>query len=130
MARARATMAPFPALALSTVASILPLLLFAAALGERIMPHDWTPLLGLALVSQLLGQGLMIFALGRFSPLVVGIALLTQPVVAATIGLLVYDERLGPPDMFGAVLVAVALVLVRKGPKEPDQLAAAPERAR
>eukprot|EP01035_Chromulina_nebulosa_P043258 gene43258-58597_t len=87
------------------------------------MPHDWTPLLGLALVSQLIGQGLMIYALGRFSPLVVGIALLIQPVVAAAIGLLVYGERLGLPDLIGAVLVAVALVLVRDGPKEPDQLA-------
>jgi drug/metabolite transporter (DMT)-like permease len=130
MARARNTMAPFPALALSTIASIMPLLLFAAALGERILPHDWTPLLGLALVSQLIGQGLMIYALGRFSPLVVGIALLTQPVVAATIGLLVYGERLGLPDLAGAVLVAAALVLVRDGPKEPDQLAAEPERVR
>ncbi|MEG3144470.1 DMT family transporter [Sphingomonas sp. RT2P30] len=130
MARARDTMAPFPALALSTIASIVPLLLFATALGERIMPHDWTPLLGLALVSQLIGQGLMIYALGRFSPLVVGIALLIQPVVAAAIGLLVYGERLGLPDLVGAVLVAVALVLVRDGPKEPDQLAAAPEGVR
>lgn len=130
MARARATMAPFPALALSTIASILPLLLFALALGERIIPHDWTPLLGLALVSQLIGQGLMIYALGRFSPLVVGIALLTQPVVAAMIGLMVYGERLGLPDLAGAALVAVALVLVRDGPKEADQLAAAPEGTR
>ena len=47
------------------------------------------------------------------SPLVVGIALLTQPVVAATIGWLVYGERLGAADLVGAVLVAVALVLVR-----------------
>lgn len=124
MARARDTMAPLPALALSTITSILPLLIFATALGEHILPHDWTPLLGLALVSQVIGQSLMIYALGRFSPLVVGIALLTQPVVAATIGLLIYGERLGLPDLLGAVLVAVALVLVRRGPKEPDQLAA------
>ncbi|CAN5601072.1 DMT family transporter [soil metagenome] len=130
MARARDTMAPLPALALSTIASIVPLLLFATALGERILPHDWTPLFGLALVSQLIGQGLMIYALGRFTPLVVGIALLIQPVVAAAIGLLVYGERLGLPDLVGAVLVAMALVLVRDGPKEPDQLAAEPEEVR
>ena len=130
MARARDTLAPFPALALSTIASILPLLIFAIALGERIMPHDWTPLLGLALISQVIGQGLMIYALGRFSPLVVGIALLTQPVVAATIGWIVYGERLGLADLVGAILVAVALVLVRRGPKEPDQLAAEPAETR
>jgi len=130
MARARDTLAPFPALALSTIASILPLLLVAVMLGERILPHDWTPLLGLALVSQVIGQGLMIYALGRLPPLVVGIALLIQPVMAATIGLLAYRERLGLPDLAGAILVAAALVLVRRGPKEPDQLAAEPAETR
>jgi drug/metabolite transporter (DMT)-like permease len=130
MARARDTMSPFPALALSTIASIVPILVFAIALGERVMPHNWWPLLGIALVSQVIGQSLMIYALGRFSPLVVGIALLTQPVIAATIGWLVYGERLGLPDLVGGVLVAIALVLVREGPKELDQLAAEPEATR
>ena len=116
MARARDTMAPLPALALSTLASVGPLLLFAWVLGERIWPGDWTPLLGLALASQVFGQGLMIYALGKLSPLVVGIALLIQPVVAGAVGWIVYDERLGAPDLLGIALVAAALVLVRRGP--------------
>lgn len=115
MARARETMPPLPTLALSTLASIAPLLLFALALGERIVPSHWGPLIALALVSQLIGQGLMIYALGKLSPLIVGIALLTQPVVAATVGWIVYDERLGLADLAGALLVAAALVLVRRG---------------
>lgn len=114
MARARATMTPLPALASSTLASVAPLLLFALLLGERIVPDDWTPLVGLALVSQVIGQGLMIFALGRLPPLTVGLALLTQPVVAAAIGWLVYGERLGPADAIGAALIAVALALVAR----------------
>ena len=113
MARARATMAPLSALALSTIASIAPLLGFALLLGERIMPLDWTPLIALALVSQVIGQGLMIYALGKLTPLVVGIALLVQPVVAGTIGWVVYGERLGAPDFVGVALVGLALVLVR-----------------
>lgn len=114
MARARSTMPPLPALALSTIASIAPLLLFALALEERIVPTRWGALIGLALASQVFGQGLMIYALGRLSPLVVGIALLVQPVVGATVGWVVYDERLGPPDLIGVALVAAALVLVRR----------------
>ncbi|WP_426264547.1 DMT family transporter [Sphingomonas sp. PWP1-2] len=117
MARARATMAPLPALALSTLASVLPLLGFALAMGEKILPTDWTPLIGLALVSQIIGQGLMIYALGRLPPLTVGLGLLTQPVVAGTIGWIVYGERLGLPDLVGAVLVAIALVLVSRRPR-------------
>lgn len=123
MARARATLAPLPALALSTLASVLPLLGFALLLGERILPADWTPLIALALVSQVFGQGLMIYALGQLAPLIVGIALLTQPVVAATIGWIVYDERLGLPDLLGAALVAAALVLVRRAPRDSAPLA-------
>ena len=115
MSRARDAMAPLPALALSTIASALPLLLFAWLLGERIMPQHWTALIALALVSQIVGQGLMIYALGRLSPLVVGIALLIQPMVATALGWIVYDERLGLVDMIGAGLVAAALVLVRRG---------------
>lgn len=117
MARARATMAPLPALALSTLASVLPLLAFALVMGEKILPSDWSPLIGLALVSQIIGQGLMIYALGRLPPLTVGLGLLTQPVVAGTIGWIVYGERLGVADLIGAVLVAIALVLVSRRPR-------------
>ena len=114
MARARETMAPVPSLALSTVASTLPLLLLALALGERIWPGAWGPLVALALVSQVIGQGCMIYALGRLPPLVVGLGLLVQPVVAAAIGWARYDERLTPADLVGAALIATALVLVRR----------------
>ncbi|UZK68585.1 DMT family transporter [Sphingomonas sp. S1-29] len=119
MARARTTMLPVSALALSSVASIAPLLLFALLLGEQILPSQWTPLVLLALVSQVFGQGLMIYALGHLSPLVVGLALLIQPVVSATIGWVMFDERLGALDLVGAVLVGIALVLVRRGAPKP-----------
>ena len=115
MARVRSAMAPIPALALSTIASMAPLLLAAWALNETIWPEKWGVLIGLALASQVLGQGLMIYAIGHLSPLVVGIALLTQPIVAGTVGWFAYGERLGVPDLIGAVLVAIALVLVRAG---------------
>jgi drug/metabolite transporter (DMT)-like permease len=117
MAKVRDTMPPLPALLLASLSSIVPLLLFALAMGERIVPHHWLPLAGLALVSQVIGQGLMIYALGRFSPLVIGISLLIQPIVAGTVGWLVYGEKLGAPDLIGAALVAIALVLVRDTPK-------------
>lgn len=120
MARVRAAVPPMPALALSGVATMAPLLLLALALGERLTPQDlagWGPLVALALVSQLLGQGLMIYALGRLAPVVIGVTLLIQPVVAGGIGWIVYGERPGLPDLAGALLVAAALVLVRREPK-------------
>lgn len=114
MTRARMVMGPIAALTLSTAAGIAPLLLFAVLFGETIWPHNWAPLIGLAIVSQVIGQGLVIYALGHLSPLVIGLALLVQPVVTATIGWLAYDERLGVLDLVGAIAVAAALVLVRR----------------
>lgn len=119
MSRARQTMAPLPALGFSSAAAILPLLVAALVLGEKIMPANWTPLISLALLSQVLGQGLMIYALGRLSPLIIGLALLTQPIVAALVGWLYYGETLGVADFVGAALVAIALVLVRIAPPRP-----------
>jgi drug/metabolite transporter (DMT)-like permease len=113
--RARATLRPWPVLALSTLGGILPLLGFAVLLGEAIWPAAWSPLIGLALVSQLIGQGLIVFAMGHVRPLVVGLAFLTQPVIGATIGWLGYGEALGAPDLIGATAIALAIVLVRKG---------------
>lgn len=120
MARVRAVVPPMPALALSGVATMAPLLVLAIGLGERLVPTGaagWGSLIALALVSQVFGQGLMIYALGRLPPLVIGITLLLQPVVAGGIGWAVYGERPGTPDWIGALLVAAALVLVRREPK-------------
>ena len=125
VARARTVMAPIPILAVSTIASLLPLLAFALLLGERVMPQHWAPLVALALVSQVIGQGAMVYALGKLPPLVIGIALLIQPIVAGTLGWIVYAERPGPADLVGAAMVAVALVLVRR-PARLAPAAAAP----
>lgn len=111
--RARRTMAPWPVLAIATIAGALPLLLFALARGEAVMPGDWTPLVLLSLGSQLIGQGLLVYAMGHLKPLVVGLGLLTQPVAAAAIGWLAYGERLSAVDGAGALLICAALVLIR-----------------
>jgi drug/metabolite transporter (DMT)-like permease len=111
--KARDAMPSWTLLAWSTLATAPPLLLIAAALGEQIMPTSWTPVIALAVVSQLIGQGLMVYVLGKVSPLLFGLALLTQPVISAAVGWQVYGETLGPVDAIGAALIAAALVLVR-----------------
>ena len=82
-------------------------------MGERLWPSDWTPLLALAFFSQILGQGLMIYAIGRVAPILFGITLLIQPIISATYGWIVYGERLAGLDWLGAGLIGIALILVR-----------------
>mgnify|MGYP002780393088 CR=1 FL=1 len=111
--KARDAMPSWTLLAWSTLATAPPLLLIAGLLGEQIMPTNWTPVIALAVVSQLMGQGLMVYVLGKVSPLLFGLALLTQPVISAAIGWQLYGETLGPIDAMGAALIAAALVMVR-----------------
>jgi len=89
------------------------LLAIALLLGEPVWPSDWGPLVGLTLSSQLIGQGLLVYALRHFPPLVIGIGLLTQPAVGALAGWLAFDEVLAPLDLLGVLLVAAALVISR-----------------
>lgn len=119
--KARNELPSWTLLAWSTLATVPPLWLIAFGLGEQIMPTDWTPVIALAIVSQLVGQGLMVYVLGKVSPLLFGLALLTQPVISASIGWWRYGETLAPLDWVGAALIAAALVIVR--------LAETPERA-
>ena len=103
----------FPLLALSTGFGALSLLPAALLMDGPFWPHDWTPLVALALGSQVIGQGLVVFAVGHLRPIVVGLALLAQPAVAAIIGALRFGEIPGVPEIAGAALVVVALILVR-----------------
>lgn len=89
------------------------LLAIALALGEPVWPQAWGPIVGLFVLSQLVGQGLMVFALRYFPPLVVGLALLTQPAVASIYGWLAFGEVLSPMDIVGMMLVGAALAVSR-----------------
>ncbi len=111
--RARQVMAPWPVLAIATAAGVLPILLLSIALGEQVMPHDWAPIILLSIGSQVIGQGLLVYAMGLLSTVVVGLCFLTQPLASAAIGWAVYDERLSTADGIGALLICAALVLIR-----------------
>ena len=111
--RAREKLAPLPLLFLASAFGAAMLLPFSLALGETLVPADWTFVVVLAISSQVIGQGLLVYAIGALPPLVVGLALLTQPAISALVGWLAYGETLQPLDWVGAAAIAAALVLVR-----------------
>jgi len=100
-------------LAIASLSGAGPLLIISIAAGEQVMPADWTPLIALALSSQLIGQGLLTYAIGWFSPLVLGLSLMVQPAVSAVVGWLLFDERMSVTDLVGMMAIAAALILVR-----------------
>lgn len=106
-----------PALGLATLASALALAPLAAA--GRFWPGDWTPVLALAIGSQVIGQGLIVYAVRHLSPLVVGLTLLVQPAISAFIGAVRFGEVPGPAELLGAGLVVAALVVARLPASRP-----------
>ena len=119
--RTRGELQPLPLLFLASLFGAIMLLPVSLALGERIFPDNWTGIIALAVCSQLIGQGLLVYALGHVPPLVVGIAMLTQPALSALLGWLYYGETLTARDWLGAAMIVVALILVRLKQKgEPD----------
>lgn len=115
--RARAALGPITTLAWSVVAGAPALLAVALAVGDAIRPDIWWPLVAMTLGSQIVGQGLILYAVSRVSALLVGVMLLVQPIISASVGWIVYGERLQPLDFVGALAIAVAVLLVREAPR-------------
>lgn len=120
--RTRGELQPLPLLFLASAIGAALLLPTALAAGEQIVPADWTGLFALALCSQVIGQGLLVYALGHVPPLVVGIAMLTQPALSALLGWIYYGEAFTTRDWTGAAMIVVALILVRLRTKEAPSL--------
>ena len=74
---------------------------FALLDGGKFWPDDWGPLILLAVGSQVVGQGLMIYAMGHLPPMVIGLGLLLQPFISAVIGRWQYGEGMGALDIIG-----------------------------
>lgn len=113
--KARSTLGPWAVLLLVSLAASPLLLGMALAAGEPVLPGaaGWAPVVILAFTSQIVGQGLLVFSLRHFPPLIIGMALLTQPALAALVGWFAFGELLVPLDFLGMALVGAALVLAR-----------------
>lgn len=109
----RASLGNWALVAWSSVAGAPVMLGVAIALGEPVFPSQWWPLVTMALLSQVVGQGLLIYSLRHFSSLVFGLALLTQPALAVALGWLAFGETLVWLDFAGMGLIALGLVLAR-----------------
>ena len=96
-----------------TAAVLLPV---SALLGERLWPASaagWLPLVGLGLICQVSGQGLVVFALAHLPANFSALTLLIQPVVAALLAWQLFGEALGALELAGAVLVLTGILLAR-----------------
>jgi drug/metabolite transporter (DMT)-like permease len=85
--------------------------------GEGLLPLDlqgWGILLGLALLSQVGGQGLIAFALAHLPASFSSVTLLVQPVMATVFAWLILSETITPLQGIGGVLVLAGIFVARR----------------
>lgn len=103
------------AFASSTVGATL-LFLVAWLSGESFLPltlTGWLSLVGLAFVSQVIGQSLIMFALAHLPSAFASVSLLLQPVTAAILAWKLFGEVLTLQHGLGGVIVLAGIVLAR-----------------
>jgi drug/metabolite transporter (DMT)-like permease len=108
----------------STLVSAILLWPAALASGEQILAASapgWLNLLALALVSQVLGTGLIAYALAHLPAAFSSVGLLLQPVLAALLAWMLFGEGLGLVQGAGALGVLAGIALARKGSRGADK---------
>ena len=89
----------------------------ALAGGAPTLPHSargWLVIAAMAFGCQLLGHGLVVYAVERLPASFTANALLTPPVLAAAAALLLFHELPSPLQLIGAVLVLAGLALAAR----------------
>ena len=115
--RARAGVSTALLMALGTTVSVVVLLPVALLSPQPMLPagiEGWSVVLGLALVSQVLGQSLIAYAFAHLSAAFSSLAVLTQPVVATALAWLLFAETLAWPQLVGALAVLGGIVIARR----------------
>ena len=101
----------------SSVTAAVVMFAAAALMGERILPTSlsgWAVLVALALMSHVLGQGLVAFGMREAPVGLASILLLAQPIVAAVAAWIVFGETMGPIEAAGVVIVLAGLVIASR----------------
>ncbi|GIC30495.1 hypothetical protein SUT328_10740 [Streptococcus parasuis] len=84
-------------------------------------PHNFSdlwPLLALALISQILGQGLLAYCLGKVNASLSSLITLSQPVVAAVYAWIIFQERLNTQSIIAILITLVGVYLAKTQTKQ------------
>src|SRR5436190_1553072 len=101
---------------------VFTLLLLPLALTQRFLPatpHGWLLLAGCALSSQVLGQGLVAYALAHLPATFSSVGLYLQSIAATAYAWLLLKERLTPGQIAGGCIVLGAIAVARTARRAP-----------
>ena len=98
-----------------TAIALLPIALLAPQPFWPASAAGWWVLVGLALVTQILGQGLIAYAFAHLPASLSSVSLLIQPVMAALFAWLIFNEAIGAAQYLGGAIVLAGIWLARRG---------------
>lgn len=105
-------------MAWSTTITAIALLPVALLSPQPLLPpttEAWMVMIGLALVTQIAGQGLIAYAFAHLPASLSSVSLLIQPVVATFVAWLLFHEPVGLAQFAGGAVVLGGIWLAKKG---------------
>lgn len=105
-------------MAWSTSITAIALLPVAVLSPQAFLPSSatgWLVVFGLAVVTQILGQGLIAYAFAHLPASLSSVSLLIQPVVAAFVAWRLFGEAVGPAQFIGGAVVLGGIWLAKRG---------------
>jgi drug/metabolite transporter (DMT)-like permease len=124
------TFLPFVALVYASAAAFL--WIGALATGTTLSGFDagtWWALIGIALVSQVIGHSGYNWSLRHLNPDIVSVTLLGEPILASLLGLLFFREAIPPTTLAGGALVLAAIVIAAHATREERAAVPAAQRS-
>ena len=98
-----------------TAAVLLPIALLMPQPFWPSSPQGWWVLVGLAVITQVVGQGLIAYAFAHLPASLSSVSLLIQPVMAALFAWMLFGEAIGPVQFTGAAIVLAGIWISRRG---------------
>jgi drug/metabolite transporter (DMT)-like permease len=80
--------------------------------------QDWMPIVGLAIIVHVLGQGFIACGMGYLSAAFSSVALMISPIVSTIVAWYLFSEELTVIKMLGGLIILVGLVIARENEKK------------
>ncbi len=101
-----------------TAVVLLPVAYFSPQAMIPSHASGWWVLVALAVVSQILGQGLIAYAVAHLPASLSSVSLLIQPVMATLFAWILFHEPVGAQQFIGGAVVLAGIWLARRGSQE------------
>lgn len=108
-------------MAYSAIVSAILLLPVALIMEDQLFATSmkgWAVLAGLALISHAAGQSMIAYALAHLTAAFSSLALLVQPIAAALLAWLLFDEAIGGLQALGGAIILASVAFARTGAKK------------